>query len=360
MNANVSFTVREMARTLPIVATAVDEDSMDILEFAGASQVHHLGRLMGQWLVRRTIGGDAMAHVIGKFGGLQIAEATASGTPMVGKTIAETQLRSMVGVSVAGVWERGQFRAATSRTTINDKTVLVLAGTAEQLTMYDQLFCIYHRAASAVIVLGGGRVGRATGRELRQRGIDFRIVERLPERVRAEFEGHYIIGNAADINTLEAAGIREAPAVIITSHDDEMNVYLTIYCRKLRPDIEIISRSTEERIVDTLHRAGADFVMSYASMGANIVFNLLRGGDRLMVAEGLDLFRVKTPPALVGTKLLDSGIRERSGCTVVAIGADDDLQPNPGPQHVLEDGRMMVLIGTPENESKFFELWVRG
>ena len=360
MNANVAFTVRDMVKTLPIVATAVDEDSMDILEFAGASSVHHLGRLMGQWLVRRTIGGDAMAHVIGKFGLLQIAEATASGTPMVGQTIAETQLRTLVGVSVAGVWERGRFSAATSRTVISDKTVLVLAGTAEQLEMYDQMFCIYHRASAAVIVIGGGRVGRAAGRELQQRGIDFRIVERLPERVREEFDGHYVLGNAADIKTLEEAGIREAPAVIITSHDDEMNVYLTIYCRKLRPDIEIISRSTEERIVDTLHRAGADFVMSYASMGANIVFNRLRGGDRLMVAEGLDLFRVKTPNALIGTKLLDSGIRERSGCTVVAIGAGDDLQPNPGPQHVLEANRTLVLIGTPENEAKFFELWVRG
>ncbi len=206
-------------------------------------------------------------------------------------------------------------------------------------------------------ILGGGGVGGATGREFKERGVDFRIVERLPERVRDEFEGHYVMGNAADIKTLENAGIREAPAVIITSHDDEMNVYLTIYCRKLRPDIEIISRSTEERIVETLHRAGSDFVMSYASMGANIVYNKLRGGDRLMVAEGLDLFRVQTPDRLAGRPIKASGIREESGCNIVAIGKAETLEPNPLPDYVLEKGRTMVLMGTPENEARFLERW---
>ena len=36
--------------------------------------------------------------------------------------------------------------------------------------------------------------------------------------------------------------------------------------------------------------------MSYASMGANAIFNLLRRADVLMLAEGLTVFRVKVPP----------------------------------------------------------------
>ena len=124
MNTTVAFTVRELSKTIPIVTTASDEDSVDVLQFAGASHVFHLGRLMGQWLARRTIGGDAMAHVIGKFDQLQIAEARAAGTPLVGKTISETGIRDMVGVNAAGVWERGQFKAATSRTRVTDKMVL--------------------------------------------------------------------------------------------------------------------------------------------------------------------------------------------------------------------------------------------
>ena len=59
----------------------------------------------------------------------------------------------------------------------------------------------------------------------------------------------YIVGNAADLDVLKQAGIDEAPTVIVTTHDDDLNVYLTIYCRRLRPDIQIISRATEERNV---------------------------------------------------------------------------------------------------------------
>ena len=40
---------------------------------------------------------------------------------------------------------------------------------------------------------------------------------------------------------------------IVTTQDDDMNIYLTIYwcrlryCRRLRPDVQIISRTTVER-----------------------------------------------------------------------------------------------------------------
>ncbi|MFT4689441.1 MAG: Trk K+ transport system NAD-binding subunit [Limisphaerales bacterium] len=358
MNTNIAFTVRQLATTIPIVTTASHVNSLDVLKFAGSSHVIRLSDLMGQWLARRTIGGDAEAHVIGTFDELQIAEATAAGTPLVGKRIGDANLREMVGVSVVGVWDRGQFTPATSRTEINSTTVLVLAGSQEQLSAYDAMFCIYHRTTAPVIIIGGGRVGRATGRALEQREVDYKIVEDLAERIREDRKEKYVLGNASDIDVLERAGIREAPAVIITSHEDDVNVYLTIYCRKLRPDIEIISRCTQERNVTTMHRAGADFVMSYASMGANIMFNLLRSGDLLMLAEGLDLFRVQTPTPLVGRPIKASNIREKTGCTIVALSSGGEMIPNPEPDHILEEGSTMVLIGTAEAEDEYLKLFV--
>jgi voltage-gated potassium channel len=111
----------------------------------------------------------------------------------------------------------------------------------------------------------------------------------------------------------------ETPSVIVTTHDDDTNIYLTIYCRRLRPDIQIISRATRERNIATLQRAGADFVMSYASMGSNAIMNLLDKSSVLMVAEGLDVFRVKIPDELVGRTLAEARVREETDCTVVAL-----------------------------------------
>src|SRR5690606_37373781 len=92
-----------------------------------------------------------------------------------------------------------------------------------------------------ILIIGGGRVGKATGKALAARGLDYRIVERIPERIRDPEK--YILGDAAELEVLEKAGIREAPTILITTHDDDMNIYLTIYCRRLRPDAQIISRA---------------------------------------------------------------------------------------------------------------------
>jgi Trk K+ transport system NAD-binding subunit len=163
VNTNVAFTVREMAGTVPIIATANNAASVDILELAGCTHVLRLGDMLGQSLARRISGGDAITHVIGQFGQLFIAEATAARTPLVGTTLRQSRLREEVGISVVGVWERGRFETAGPETCISPHTVLVLAGSRSQLQRYDQRFCMYNISDAPVVILGGGRVGRATG-----------------------------------------------------------------------------------------------------------------------------------------------------------------------------------------------------
>ena len=304
---------------------------------------------------RRAMGGDALALVIGRFDGLLIAEATTHRTPLVGRTLGQSGLREKVGVSVVGVWERGSFHSPRPETVIQDNTILVLAGTVDHLQRYDELFCIYNVSGAPTVILGGGRVGRATARALVQRDVDYRCVEVQPELVRDPARD--VLGSAADLEVLKKAGIEDAPTVIITPHDDDLNVYLTIYCRRLRPDIQIISRATLERTIATLHRAGADIVMSYAGTGASTIMNWLKHSKILTVAEGLDVFRVPVPAALAGKRIGESSIREQTGCTVVGIGAPQGMEIVPGPSERLPADADMLLIGTAEAEERFLALW---
>ena len=350
-NTNIAFTIRELTDRVPIVATANSEDSVDILKLAGSSHVLQLSEMMGSALARRISGVDATAHVIGDFGKVLIAEATAAGTPLEGKTLAESRLRENAGVSVIGLWKRGQFEVASAETKIDAHSVLLLAGSEEQLRGYDELFCIYHVSTAPVMIIGGGRVGRATARALAEREIDYRIVESRPERILDREK--YVEGNAADLTTLERAGLRECPAIVITPHDDDQNIYLTIYCRRLRPDVQIISRAVRERNVSTLHRAGADFVLSYAWMGATAIFNYLNRTDVLMVAEGLHVCETEVPPALSGKTLADAAIPRDTGCSVVALRTAAGLEINPTADAVMQPGQRIILICTPESEHRF-------
>jgi Trk K+ transport system NAD-binding subunit len=326
-NTDISFTVREISEKIPVVTNADAEDSIDILQLAGSTHVFQFTKMLGESLARRTL------------------------------TLMQSNLREKTGVTVVGLWERGRFEIPKPLTRIDSTTVLVLAGSAEQLKRYDEVFSVYsvdHTNAAPVLILGGGRVGRAAAQTLGERQIAYKVVEKKPTLIQSE---DYIQGDAADLETLSRAGIWEAPSVIITTHDDSMNIYLAIYCRKLRSDIQIVSRANLDTNISKLHRAGADHVMSHASMGADTIINLLKPNKSLMLAEGLNVFRAPVHSSLVGKSLAETHIRKQTGCSVIAISRESKLNINPEPSILLGEHDEMVLIGTSDAEKHLMDIY---
>jgi len=269
-------------------------------------------------------------------------------------------VRENFGVSVVGIWERGQFSIPNAGSRIERDMVLVLAGTKENLKAYDDVYSFYHicqLTANPVLIIGGGRVGQTIADRFKERDMPYLIIEKNPRRTQEE--KNYVVGDAADIRTLQKAWIEKAPSALVTTHDDDTNIYLTKYLRSLRPDMQILSRASLERNVSTLHRAGADFVMSYSSLGANAIFNFLRNENTLMLAEGLNVFRLKAPKALVGKNLAQSKIRKMTGCSIAAIKRDGVMTINPDPQMPIQEGAELILIGTYEGEKSFLQ-WTEG
>jgi Trk K+ transport system NAD-binding subunit len=188
---------------------------------------------------------------------------------------------------------------------------------------------------------------------LEGRNIPYRLVEKNPAGIPQGAAENYILGSAADRDILRKGGIDTTHAVIVTTHDDDLNIYLTIYCRKLRPDVQIISRATFERNVPSLYSAGADLVLSNATLATNIITDVLMPGRMFALTEGLNVFRVKAPPVLVGVSLRDSNLRRDTKCNVVAVRSGEELSLPPNPVEPLRDGDELILIGTVEAERAF-------
>ena len=358
-NTSIAFTVRELTETVPIVTNAENEHSIDILEFPGNTHVVEFTKMLGQGLARRTSGVCMGTSVVGNFGRILIAEDPASGTPFKGKTLEETRIREKTGLTVVGLWERGKFSDPTPQTIITPYMVLVLAGSEAQLKKYDEIFnvaCSPHLLDTPALILGGGRVGQAAAETLKKHRIKYTLIEKKSSVV-TKSQNNYIIGDAADINTLRNAGIEHAHTILITTHNDAMNIYLTFYCRQLRPDIEIISRAIEERTVSKLYRAGADLVMSSASMASNSILNFLRPNELSMFTEGLNIFSRPVPKTLVGKSLLKSRIKEQTGCTVMAINRKGEQNVGPDPATRFQKDDEIILIGTTESEARFLEIY---
>lgn len=358
INTNVVFTVRGITDEIPVFATAREPAASEILKLAGCTRVINLTDLVANALARRAIGGQKFTHVVGHIDDLVIAEVDAARTTLVGQSLGDAQ--DATAVSVVGVWTRGKFETGDEDMPIDAATTLVMAGSPAQLKEFDANFRApdeHNGEPPPVVIIGGGRVGRATAAALERRGIDYRVVEMLKERIVDPEK--YVLGSASDKEVMIQAGIETARTVIVTTRDDEVNTYLTIFCRLLRPEIQIIARATLERNIASLHRAGSDMVISSATMGANSLFNLLKRSDLLMVAEGLNVFKLAVPKALEGKTLMEAKIRRRTGCTVIGIDQAEGTTTNPQPDAVLPAGAEIVLIGNVEAETNFLYEFAR-
>ncbi|MEO1057757.1 MAG: NAD-binding protein [Actinomycetota bacterium] len=354
-NTNIAFTVREIAPDVGIVASANSPAAVDILEIAGADRVVQLGEVLGAAMAARALGLGGRTHVIGNFGGLCIAEAGVVGTDLVGATLGTIRLRERINVGIIGVWERGEFTVASADTELRSTSLLILAGSESELRAFDEAYAVDTPAASTALIIGGGRVGRAIAATLADEGVEPTIIEQLPERQRSGTR--YVIGDAADRAVLEEAGIDSAGSILITTHDDNVNVYLTRYCRGLRPDARIVSRSRQDRNVSTLYRAGADAVLSYAATGSAAIWNHFRGDETLLVAHGLNVFRSPMPAELAGRTLAEVHLQRRTGCNVVALDRSGDVRANPDPHVPLPTDAELLLVATDAGESSFSEVF---
>ena len=352
-NAHVVLTVREASERVPIVATAAWEASVELLKRAGAQQVIQLGEMLGRDIARRIAGHGGRPHVVGQLDDLLIAEAAAAGTSLVGQTVRESRLRERLNVNVLGVWHRGRYSAGAGDVRLTEEMTVLLSGTRADLDNYDREMRTRDVPPIAAVVIGGGRVGRAASRNLSAAGIDHRVIEKLTDRV--QDWSRYVIGDATDPEILNAAGLDRATSVAITTHDDDVNVYLTLYCRRMRPDMQILSRATVEQAVASLHRAGADLVLSYVPMEANAIFDIVRRGSLLLLAEGLEVFTVAVPGVLVGKPIAECRLREETGCNVLAVRRPGGAATPPDLAVPLAAGVELILIGDRDDERRYFE-----
>ncbi len=359
-NTNIILTAREVAPDLPILALASSEDAIDILHLAGADSVIPLRRQLGEQLANRINAGHAQTHVIGSFGDLLIAEFPILNTPLVGKTVRQTRLRESLGLNLIGLWEGGRFQPTNPEHELTDHCILVVVGSRERLDELDELLYIYDTNWNPVIVIGGGKVGRSATRALQRKGVTVHLVERNAELAREweELPDRMVVGDAAHRELLLDAGIEEAPSVLLTTNDDATNVFLTVYCRKLNPNTRIVSRVTHERNVDSIRRAGADLVLSYASLAVQTITARARNRPLVLLGEGVELIEEDVPPSLAGKTLAESEIGERTGLTVVAVRDQTTVRTTHRADQKLPESGRLFLIGSPEGLEKFHERFV--
>ncbi len=359
MNTNIVLTLRQRFPDVPIAATAVDDDAGDILRDSGATHVLPLHRRLGEFLANRVEAGKVHAHVSGRYEDLLIAEFPVHNTPLRDRSLRDTRLRQLTGLSVVAMWEHGKIGPVTADTVLSDYSVPVIVGTEDQIAYLDAMFVIYNANENPVIVVGGGRTGRSAAVALSERELAVHVIERS-DSMRSLVEpiaDEVVIGDARERHVLLRAGIEDAPSVVLTTGDDATNIYLAMLCRRLNPDIRVVSRLSSDRNLETMRTAGVDFMLSDTSLGVRSVMALMESRELVVLGEGIDMLYEPVPRSLAGKTLGDSGIGATTGLNVIAIKTGDDVDTAPTASTVLDPKAELVMLGTEAQHAAFLDAY---
>jgi len=190
--------------------------------------------------------------------------------------------------------------------------------------------------------------------ELDSQGVPYVIIE--PDRDRAdelyETNDHVIRANPASTDGLEAARVASARA-LVADVSDQVDASIVLTAKEADPDIPVVSVVEDPDNARYHELAGADDVLSPRSLiGQSLaakVTSAMRTEIDEAVAIGDDLrlaeVSIRHGSTLAGTTLAESGIREKSGATVIGVWVDGEFNPAPGPNTQLSAGTVLLASG---------------
>ncbi len=235
-----------------------------------------------------------------------------------------------------------------------------------------------------VIIVGYGVNGRNLGRVLRATNIPFTVVEfsRANARTARGDGADVVVGDAARLAILYKAGLKSARALVVSIADRDATRQIVDQAHRARPDLYILARTRYVADLEALYRLGAkqvipeefetsieifSHVLREFAVPDNLIeqqimliraghYGMLRGlpTDHGLRVEWLQVleaaltqtFMLTPDSPACGRTIRDLDLRARTGATIVAVTRRGSPIPSPSPDLGLEDGDVLVLVGT--------------
>jgi len=234
-----------------------------------------------------------------------------------------------------------------------------------------------------IIICGFGRCGQNLARLLDAEQIGYIALDLDPDRVRqAAAAGQSVVyGDAARLQSLMAAGLARAAAVVVSYHDTPSALKILHLVQSHAPKVPVIVRTIDDAEFERLRAAGATEVVPEAIEGSLMLashalalvgvpmrrvlrlvqqqrdarYGLLRGyfhgadDDTVEEIDQTRLLSVTLPPSSRSTgRTLGEHALANKGVTVVSLRRATGAVLQPDESMALAAGDTLVLSGSPE------------
>ena len=238
-------------------------------------------------------------------------------------------------------------------------------------------------AEAHIIIAGYGRSGQNLARLLDGERIPYMALDLDPDRVRqAAAAGQSVVfGDAARLQSLMAAGLARASAVVVSYHDTPSALKILRLVQAHAPAVPVIVRTIDDTDIERLQAAGATEVVPEAIEGSLMLashalalvgvpmrrvirlvqqqrdarYGLLRGyfhGADDDTADDLHTARLHSVTLPAASPHLGQTLAAQAlhavGVTVVAVRRANGAVAKPDDGLVLATGDTLVLSGLPE------------
>jgi len=210
-----------------------------------------------------------------------------------------------------------------------------------------------------LIICGAGETGSYLVKELLKTSNVFIVIDHDQaslERIALMGDFPVLRGEGGDEDILTAARIHHARALASVLPEDKDNLLITVTARLLNPNLRIVARCSESRMVEKLLRHGANSAISPNMIGGmRLASELIRPSVvsflDIMLRDQSGTLRVEEIPipegsSWAGKKLKDLGLHGRYNLLPLAIRkVDGEMKFNPREDAGVASGDVIVVMG---------------